>query len=441
MRLIYLFNSRTLRKGLWFLWIMICPFSLFSQSLYQQGLALAKKGALPEALSVLEKAATSEANQADIFFAMGFCYEQLAKPHQAAQFYQKTLQVEPDYWSAYFKLMQAYQAENKMPLVEKTLQEVLQRLPSDEERIKILGKNLVEQNETERLDASSLLLLQKFESLSGTLPPLFQLIEIKAYFAAHQYEKAQNKAENILNTITTQNALTEEVAYWHLKAAFQVGDIDKMSLFLNRIKREEWLAEAKILAPRYYYNLGYAYFFAHEFQKSEQYLRSALAIDPEYSAAQVYLNQIAARKADKSRVINLTREKMIYQEHTQHDISFYKDLARLYVHQELYNQAILMADSCLMLDKHQPEALFLKGIALYKTYKDAEAIKTWEVLVHFLEKHEKELDPEKMAQYYFSLALAYKRQKKLDLAQKNLQKAKIGVYQDAVLYELNHLKE
>jgi tetratricopeptide (TPR) repeat protein len=441
MRLTYLFYSSTLKRGLWLWWFLLSPFALFSQSLYQQGLALAKKGSLPEALSVLEKAATSEANQADIFFAMGFCYEQLEKPQQAAQFYQKTIQAAPDYWNAYFKLMQAYQAEGKLPLVEKTFQEVLQKIPSDEERVKIIGKALVEQNETERLDAASLLLIEKFENLMGTLPPLFQLIEIKACFAAHQYEKAQSKAENILNAVTAQNALTEEVAYWHLKAAFHAGDIDKMNLFLNRIKRQDLLEQVKALAPKYYYNLGYAYFFAHEFQKSEQYLRSALAIDPEYSAAQVYLNQIAARKADKSRFINLTREKMIYQEQAQHDASFYQDLARLYVHQELYNQAILMADSCLMLDKHQTEALFLKGIALYKTYRDTEAIKIWEELVHFLEKHEKDVDSEKMAQYYFSLALAYKRQKKLDLAQKKLQKAKVGIYQDAALHELKHLKE
>lgn len=417
---------------------LVASFGYTQPSVYQEAVQLAQTGSPKEGLDLLKNALNADRQNPDLLYYTGIYLEQLKNITQAVSFYKKALKYDGTHFEANYRLGVLYEKADSIDVAYSHYQTALQKAPSTEKN-NVLAKLIYVSNlkqiysEEVKKYAQSYYESEKIEAMPA--PVMLALATI--FYQTSEYEKAKKLTGTVLDKTGGTSLSIQKAAFIYTSCAFRMQDFDAMSAHIGRIKDETLRKELDQTAPLYYYNLGYAYFFMYEYDKSLRYLRTALTIKADYVPAQVFLNQVEARKTDKSDFIDHIRQKIKLSEYKSHDAAYFADLTRLFIHEQRYNEAIKVADSCLMLEPNREELYFLKGIAYYKTIKDKQAI---EVLQQGLKKFTR-LDGETHAKYYLLLGLLYKRLKDFPAAKEALEKVQKGTFKDAAEWELSKLAE
>ena len=418
------------------LFFILFTFSLSKAqpNVYIKAVAMAQNGDPQEGLNLLKKTLSADSKNTELLYYTGLYLEQLKNIPKAVELYQEAVKMDKTNFEANYRLGFLYEKVDSVEQAFSYYEMALLYVPisREEEKKTILGRIIILSDETKKFDKQILKYTDEYlknEDIENVPPPI-ALSLATIFYQNLEYEKAQKLTKSVLEKTNSNAYPIQKAAFVYTNCAFRLQDMEGMATYYSRIKDEKLKEEIENTAPKYYYNLGYVYFFMYDFDKSLRYLKTALIIKPDYSPAQVFINQVEGRKDDKSDVINFLRKKI--EQSKDRNGSYYADLTRLYVHEKRYNEAIKVADSCLQLEPNRQDVYFLEALANYKTLKDKEGIK---VIQKALKKFSK-LENEDRSKYYFLLGLFYKRIKNYGEAEKAFQEAKREIFEDAAHWEL-----
>jgi len=412
---------------------MFFSFLYAQPAVYTKAVEMAQNGNPQEGFNLLKTELNVNQNT-ELLYYTGLYLEQLKNIPKAVELYKEAIKIDKTNFEANYRLGVLYEKIDSVSQAFSYYETAVLYVPisKKEEKNMILSRLIVLCDEAKQKDKKTIEYANEYfkneniETIS--VPVAVSLANI--LYQNSDYQNAQKITKVILEKATSNAYAIQKAAFIYTNCAFRLQDTDAMTTYYGRIKDEKLKEELENTVPQYYYNLGYVYFFMYDFDKSLRYLNTALTIKPDYSPAQIFINQVEARKDDKSDVINFLRRKVEFSK--EKNAAYYADLTRLYVHEQRYNEAIKMADSCFMLEQNKQEVYFLKALSNYKTVRDKEGIS---VLIELFKQFPK-LENEDRSKYYFLLGLFYKRIKNYGEAQKAFLQAKRGVFEDAVNWEL-----
>ncbi len=437
MKNIFLFSRFLILNS--FLFFILFAFNLVKAqpNVYNKAVEMAQNGNPQDGLNLLKTELNADSDNTELLYYTGLYLEQLKNISKAVELYKEAVEIDETNFEANYRLGLLYEKVDSIEQAFSYYEMALLHVPKTEEKAKneILGRIIILSDEANKFDEETLKYANgylKSEEIT-TIPPPVALSLANILYQNTDYSTAQELTKAILEKTNSNAYPIQKAAFIYTSCAFRLQDMEAMTTYYARVKDEKLKTELENTAPQYYYNLGYVYFFLYDFDKSLRYLKTALIIKPDYSPAQIFLNQVEARKDDKSDVINFLRRKV---EHSKEkNAAYYADLTRLYVHEQRYNEAIKVADSCLMLEPNKHEIYFLEALSNYKTVRDKEGIV---VMEKALKKFPK-LENEDRSKYYFLLGLCYKRIKNYGEAKKAFEEAERGIFKDAANWELKSI--
>ena len=424
-----------------FFMLFIFNFAKAQLEVYTQAVEMAKNGNPQDGLNLLKTELNADSKNTELLYYTGLYLEQLKNVPKAVELYKEAVKIDKTNFEANYRLGFLYEKIDSIPQAFSYYEKALLHVPTSkkEEKNTILGRLIILSDEAKKFDKETVKYAEdyfKSENIDNIPPPVALSLANILYQNA-EYEDAQKLTKTILEKTNSNGYPIQKAAFIYTSCAFRLQDFDGMTTYYARKKDEKLKTELENTAPQYYYNLGYAYFFLYDFDKSMRYLRTALTIKPDYSSAQIFLNKVEDQNTDKSNAIYHIRKKIELSKELSHDAAYYYDLTRLFVYEKRYNEAIKVADSSLRLEPNRQEVYFLEAIANYKTVRDKEAI----AIIHKALKKFPKLQNEDRSKYYFLLGLLYKRIKNDGEAQKAFEQAERGIFEDAAHWELSKLRE
>jgi tetratricopeptide (TPR) repeat protein len=414
-------------------------FAKAQPEVYIKAVELAQNGNPQDGLNLLKIELNADAENTELLYYTGLYLEQLKNVPKAVDLYKEAVKIDKKNFEANYRLGFLYEKADSISQAFSYYETALLYVPSNQqvEKNTILSRLIFLSDNTNKYDKKTVEYADEYfknERLDN-IPPPVALALATILYQSTKYEAAQKLTKSILEKTNSNTYPIQKAAFIYTSCAFRLQDFDGMTTYYARIKDEKLKTELENTAPQYYYNLGYVYFFLYDFDKSLRYLKTALTLKPDYAPAQIFINQVEARKDDKSDVINFLRRKIELSK--EKNATYYADLTRLYVHEQRYNEAIKMADSCLRLEPNRHEIYFLDALSNYKTVRDKEGV----IVLIELFKNFPKLENEERSKYYFLLGLFYKRLKNYGEAIKAFEQAERGVFEDAALWELSKLRE
>lgn len=408
---------------------------------YTKAVEMAQQGNPQDGLELLKKELNADSKNTELLYYTGLYLEQLKNIPKAVDLYKQAIKIDKSNFEANYRLGFLYEKVDSISQAFLYYENALSHVPASKEQEKnmILGRIIILSDQAGKFDKETVKYAGKYfknEKLDN-IPPPVALALANILYQNLEYKDAQKLTKSILGKTNSNGYPIQKAAFIYTSCAFRLQDFDGMTTYYARIKDEKLKTELENTAPQYYYNLGYAYFFLYDFDKSMRYLRTALTIKPDYSSAQIFLNKVEDQNTDKSDAIYHIKKKIELSKELSHDAVYYYDLTRLYVYEKRYNEAIKVADSCLRLEPTRQEVYFLEAIANYKTVRDKEGV----VIIQKALKKFPNLKNEDRSKYYFLLGLFYKRIKNYGEAQKAFEQAERGIFEDAAHWELSKLRE
>ncbi len=429
-----LFIKFLILNSLLFLILFNSNFLQAQPEVYTKAIQMAQNGNPQDGLNLLKTELNADSENTELLYYTGYYLEQLRNIPKAVELYKKALRIDQSNLEANYRLGLLYEKKDSIQQAFDFYKKALLHVSNSEKKQKkeILGRVIVLSDKTKKNDKTTLNYVNQYLKYStiNTIPSPVALSAATILFQNLEYEKAQQLTKSILEKTNSDAYPIQKAAFIHTSCAFRLQDLGAMKTYYGRIKNKKLKTELENTAPKYYYNLGYVYFFLYDFDKSLRYLQTALVIKPDYVPAQIFINQVEARQADKSDMIRFLRKKVELSK--QKNAAYYADLTRLYVHEERYNEAIKMVDSCLRLEPNRHDVYFLKALSNYKTVRDKQGII---VLKKLLNKFTR-LKEEDRLKCYFLLGLIYKRTQNYREAKKAFLQAQKGIFKDAVNWEL-----
>jgi tetratricopeptide (TPR) repeat protein len=268
-------------------------------------------------------------------------------------------------------------------------------------------------------------------------PPKLHAIAAKTYLGVKNYDLAEEEALKAIEKSKPDNLWYQVACLAYVRSRHNQKDYKGMQQYYDAITHESLKPYLLEFGHEYYYRLGYAYFFSHEFDLSRKYLNIALAIKPSYDAARIYLNQVENKRADKSQAIQDLQEKItqLQEAGKNKEPLHYEHLAMLYLHEAHYDKALAYADSCLQIEPQNNEVKYLKAITYTKMDEQKEAV----ALLKHLISTAKSSEFESRTKYYFQLGRLYVKANQIKEAKEAFRKAEVGFFADAARLEMQNL--
>ncbi len=423
-----------------FLFILfIFGFAKAQPEVYTKAVEMAQKGNPQDGLNLLKTELNADSKNTELLYYTGLYLEQLKNIPKAVELYKEAVKIDKTNFEANYRLGFLYEKVDSISQAFSYYEMALSHVPASKEQEKntILGRIIILSDEAEKFDEETIKYADEYFESENTdnIPPPVALSLANILYQNSEYEDAQELTKSILEKTNSNGYPIQKAAFIYTSCAFRLQDFDGMTTYYARIKDEKLKTELENTAPQYYYNLGYAYFFMYDFDRSMRYLRTALTIKPDYSSAQIFLNKVEDQNTDKSDAIYHIKKKIELSKELSHDAAYYYDLTRLFVYEKRYNEAIKVADSSLRLEPNRHEVYFLESIANYKTNREKEGI----VIIQTALKNFPKLDNETRSKYYFLLGLLYKRTQNYGEARKAFEQSKRGIFEDASHWEIKSI--
>ncbi|MEM6298124.1 MAG: tetratricopeptide repeat protein [Bacteroidota bacterium] len=367
-----------------FLFLILLSQAAFGQQedLFLEARKLYAQKKYEAALPLLEEASKKDKHNSAVWMLLGRTQDQVGQT-QAAQ---------ESYGLAASALQKELEQVNEHKVKKKTLLRILQTFA----QLDVLPKETLGYIEEYR------------EMMHGNVPLKLEELKARTLFEQKKHEETVALVQELLKKEEAeQKSLDMQLLYYLIvESSYQKDDFEIIGKYFSSIESEKYKAKLVHLDPENYYELGYAYFFLYDWDKSHEFLSRALQIKPDYTVARVFFNNLLARQADRKDAITHSHARILHHQEREHDAKYYGDLTKLYILEENYKAAIRVADSCLSITPDNFDIKYLQGVAYLKDIQNDEAIVTFEELV---EATEGKVPEEKEMQYFFALGKAYQR--------------------------------
>jgi tetratricopeptide (TPR) repeat protein len=259
-------------------------------------------------------------------------------------------------------------------------------------------------------------------------------LEAEYHNAIDEFEKAKNILVKIIDEVPAKEG--NEQYFYEIGYAFhKLGDYKTADSYFAKIGEGEYKARLKLFSAETYELIAETYFAVYDYEKTDDYLKIAFAINPTLTSAFELQTKLAAVKTPKKQLIEAA-ENVI--KSTQKDgntnIEKYYELAVLYYQERDYDAATFALDKYLEKKPMDMPASFLKAACEHKLKKDGPAT---QLLARSVKNPG--LTPELKAKIYFLQGLTYKSIDKLDLAEEAFKNANVGPFKPAAMNELEEI--
>jgi len=286
------------------------------QALYGLGLNLLRQKNFKEAAEFMEKALASGLVSKEAFFELGSAYEELQAYGQAAGYYLKYVESQPDHvWNGWFKLAQAYQKNSEIEKAIEAYRQALKLRPEDINSNYNLALLLTANKQYPEAEQA----YKKLIELNSRDALFYYNQIIQMYDQAGQYEQALESVKKIieLNPKSEVAVYNLGIMYYKLnrfeEAAKTLNDClalksdytsawYNLGLVYSKLGRHQEAAEAfkkyTTLAPEDpsgWLNCGLEYMLLKNFEQALPYLEKSVQLKPDdpmaqYNLAIVFIN-------------------------------------------------------------------------------------------------------------------------------------------------------
>ena len=365
-----------------------------------------------------------------VHFAKAMTYYAQKNTIKAIETLERTLELAPKNMQAYSLLIKLYgYAKNNEQLVA-TLKRMAEAQDEPQEKqetvLKVasyyIGKS---QFETAKEYTDEALKLDK-----TNLEALYHHAQVCN--ALGDYNAAKTSMESATQTLGSDDPKVIAKFYFELGYAYHhLKDYEKKEQAFLKADVGPFKALIAKLTPEYFYNLGSSYAQIYDLSSADAMLKEALRIDPNHTATNKLLAEIAIKaEHHPQKAIDYFKKAIEGEEDSKKAVALYDTVIELLLSSEEYDEAIKIADECLSKALNARNILLMKSMALHKTNKTKEALVILEKLVL-----DANLTPIEIVKYNFATGVMQRADKNFDKAKVAFSKAGKGPFSTVAQHE------
>ena len=304
-----------------------------AQGLYGLGLNLIRQKNFKEATEILEKALAQGLKAKEALFELASAYEELKVYDQAAVYYQKYVQSEPEHpWNGWFKLAQAYQKNNEVEKAIEAYRQALKLRPED------INSN-------------------------------YNLALLLA--ASQQYTEAEQAYKKLIE-------LNPRDSVFYYNQIIQM--YDQAGLYENALEAVKKIIELNPKSEVAVYNLGIMYFKLNRLEEAAKTFNDCLALNNDYTSAWYNLGLVYSKMNRHKEAAEAFKK---YTELAPEDPSGWLNSGLEYMLLKNFEQALPYLERAVKLKPDDPMAqynLAITYINLNDNYSAREVLKVLQQL-------------------------------------------------------------
>ncbi len=342
---------------------------------------------------------------------------------KAIESLEKTIELAPKNMNAYNLLTKLYMhAKNNEKLIF-----TLERMAEAEEEAKAKQGTILKiasyyiskkQFETAKKYTDQALVLDKTD-----LEALYQHAQVSN--ALGDYNAAKTSMESATQTLGSDDPKQIAKFYYELGYAYHhLKDYEKKEQAFLKANVGPFKTLVAKLTPEYFYNLGSSYAKVYDLSNADLMLKEALNIDPNHTATNKLLAEIAIKSEHHPKMaIDYYKKAIEGEEDYKKAVKLYDTVIELLLSSEEYTEAIKLADECLSKALNARNILLMKSMALHKTDKTKDALVILDKLI--LDANLTQIE---IVKYNFAAGIMHRSEKEFDRAKAAFSKAGKGPF-------------
>ncbi|MCS7019721.1 MAG: hypothetical protein RMJ87_11795 [Cytophagales bacterium] len=365
-----------MRKTICFISLQLVYFTGFAQqeglTHYANGERSLRSGQYEKAIYEFNKALQFEPNNYQYLFARAQSEYQTKQIEAALTSLQKVVQLKTDFAPAYALMASIYRAKNDTEKAATYYEQAAscETNPNRKVQYKIFTlQTAIKQHNWQKA-------YQKAMETYQIAPDNEMLVYYVACVANKigKYDDAIQAIAAIENKIQNMKPLQKAKLYYELGFAYyHAGEFEKASETWKKIDAEPYKNRISKFSAKYLCNISYAYFKIYDYELARQYAEKASRMEPNNTTAQVLLAQIDKRDADPATTIANLKTTLQTITDPAKQLSLYIQLAELELGSKNYDVVLEILQKAFTINAAEPTCVLLKGTALYKkgAYKAA----------------------------------------------------------------------
>lgn len=371
------------------------------------------------ALQLYQDAIKLEPTASRYYYDMGLCYRAMGDIDNAIKSFEKAVSLKTDYTEAYKILAITYEKGKKDYMQAAYYYKKAAEYDTDPKaKLESLNRVIAIMNANQKFDSIPALLEQakKLDPTNGDI----MYMEIRNLNKLGQYEAAIEKSKFMLANYAKYKGRNEagqmatlkpprdldrfnyEIGYAYNKQA----KFDSSLIFLKKADFGKFKKRVSVLLPRYQYEIALAYFDIFNYDKAQEAINRALAMDAKYKEPQELALKITGMKESvkgKQRGIKLLEDSIKINKDEKKRADVYCRLCKLQFETFDFEGAALSANECLKFFPDRLQVTLWKAIAQYKTGKFNEAAADLQNVTE-----SEELNADLKARFAFALGIIMK---------------------------------
>jgi len=400
--------------------------------LFDQVFNLVQNDRHADAISMLDEILKKNPKNPKAYFMKGNSLIHLGNIKAAIDQMEKAVEVQSDYFKAYELLGDLYaQIRNAKKAVEnyqkafETDSNVENKLKYKIDIVNIL--TLVKQQQS---------ILPHIEDAKKLFPDNFDIQFLEAQY--FNYIGDYPKAKSILDPLIKEVPIREgnEKYFYEIGYAYHhLEEYEQAKAYFKNADGGEFRAKLRFFTAEFYLEAADTYFAVYDYDKAEERLQVALAIDPSLTAAYDLKTKLAAIRSPKGEMIKAAQSAISVTE-KDGNVSPEKlfELAVLQYQSEEFDGAKLTCDKILQIDNRDMQTYYLRAACEYQLEESGQG-------QDYLRRAIKNpsLRPEIKAKLYFMLAQINKSTGNLQEAEEFFKSAAIGPFKDTATLEIEEV--
>ncbi len=384
-----------------------------------------------EAIAEYDKALAIDDTYQMIHYWKGVCHFIIKEYDQSIASLERAIELSPNYKAAYSALMKVY---NELGNNEKSI-ETFERVADIEEdpltKVNMYRRVINMQIEEGNNEAAIVNIEKALEVDPGNLE--IRYLESDIYNNLGQYRKAIEVLEPVMDDLNKLSPDNRLKFYYELGYAYHyMKEYDKSNEYFKKAYDGPFKSLISKLQPSHFFNVAYGYSKIYEYETCERLLKKVLEIDPTYAQAYDLLADVAIKQEHHHKGLEYYEqavEGLGAKSNDLEDIYAEKFIPTLLNNRD-YEIAVQLANEALAKFPNSVKIKYLKAIGLHHQDKNVEAIKIMEEVV----ANKAASSPMDYALYNFALGIIYKTNGNLKEAEEAFKLADKGPYRNASLY-------
>ncbi len=403
-----------------------------------------------EAADDYENASMISPYEAKYPFSIGLCYFMAKVPDKSAVYFNKALELKPNFPEAYEKLLIIYKSTKDEAKIIETFDRYSKAEPDPKKQIEL------------KIEAIKFLENRKdFEKALSFANDALNVNPTDSEALYHHglinnrlgnYKEAVTSLEKSLASIQSSKIEVLAPRYFQLGYAYHhTGEYAKKTEAFDKVRNvAPYNTQVAKFEPDYMISVGRAYMNIYFFKEAHDLLDQALKMDDNHRDGRLMKAELFEKEDDHHQIYHIKKaiEGMLMQKERNEPYNIlelkkdYKDLMDVKLNSNLFDEAIALGKQCLeevfpnLNDGSVNDVAFIQAMAYHKKGETATAI---EKLVALTDS--KSINPLEAVKFNFALGELYLLTKDFSKAKEVLQKARKGPYSSAAEYAYEKLTD